>query len=229
MYRPRIITTMASPSRLETAKLSRKAPQKITAGTTEPAWHPIIKELSQLLSPPGKDAESVKALRNIVGGVYFPEYHQRSHYPGLLPWRKYFTEDENTIGDALYHNYIFRLPVNMNQAVCGTLRLLGQRRQKIKKLNEELIEARTVAADNASARALRKKDISYGEASYKFKEPAAASEYRKIKIILKGHLHLSDEVPLYKGDVQSNYYKQHGCSLEQNSGRNCTGCSSRKY
>jgi hypothetical protein len=82
-----------------------------------------------------------------------------------LPRRKYFMKDENTIVDALYHNYVHRLPVNMNPGVCMCMPqpdvLLAERRHNLKALSQELIETRTIAANaSVKASALKKKDVS---------------------------------------------------------------------
>ena len=70
---------------------------------------PILENFDDILVPPGKSRQEIIAQNKLIGKMYFPQYRPVQRYPDLIKFRKEFSEDENTLIDAIWWNVKNRL------------------------------------------------------------------------------------------------------------------------
>jgi hypothetical protein len=104
---------------------------------------PILLNFEDVLIPPGKYSEEVVALNEKLGGLYFPRYSTRSHFPDIQRFRDKFSVEELRVADALWHNVTNNLIVSFRQNIVAVIRYMREQRLLAANLKGESSKQKT--------------------------------------------------------------------------------------
>ena len=100
----------------------------------------ILQNFEDDLVPPGKHSDQVVALNEKLGGLYFPRYSRKSHFPDIQKFRDKFSVEELRVADALWHNVTNRLTVDFRQNIVAVIRYMRELRLLVANLKSKIKE-----------------------------------------------------------------------------------------
>ncbi|KAE8098761.1 hypothetical protein FH972_016800 [Carpinus fangiana] len=100
----------------------------------------ILQNFEDDLVPPGKHSDQVVALNEKLGGLYFPRYSRKSHFPDIQKFRNKFSVEELRVADALWHNVTNHLTVDFRQNIVAVIRYMRELRLLVANLKSKIKE-----------------------------------------------------------------------------------------